>query len=205
MSPARSHPCLEDGFMSSLKNHGSKVNAIGALETRSIALGIEAADAMSKAAEIKLLTASATCPGKYLVVFCGSVAAVHAAMSAGTACVGEAFSDSTVIPSVHPEVIPALSAMSQVDDIKALGVIETFTMASAITAADEAVKSADVHLIEIRLGRGLAGKAFVVLTGEVAAVRSAVTAAVNALSEEAMLLGYTVIAAPHPELIDKIL
>lgn len=205
MSPPRSHPCVEDGFMSGLKDGGSKVSAIGALETRSIALGIEAADAMSKAADISLLSAAATCPGKYLVVFCGSVAAVHAAMNAGTDCVGEAFSDSTVIPSVHPEVIPALSAMSRVDEIKALGVIETFTMASAITAADEAVKSADVHLIEIRLGRGLAGKAFVVLTGEVAAVRSAVTAAVSALSEEAMLLGFTVIPSPHPELIDKIL
>jgi len=205
MSPSRTHHCGENAFDQRMQPGGSCVTAIGGLETRSIARGMEAADVMSKSADIKLLLASATCPGKYLIVVCGSVAAVRAAMSAGEESVGDSFSDRMIIPSVHPEVIPALSAMSQVDDIKALGVIETFTMASAIMAADEAVKTADVHLIEIRLGRGLAGKAFVVLTGEVAGVRAAVAAGVNVLHEEAMLLATTVIPSPHPELINKIL
>lgn len=197
---------MSNGFLTSNRySEDRPVIAIGSVETRSIAKGMEAADAMAKSAEVSLLLASATCPGKYLIVVSGSVAAVRAAVSVGVETVGDAFSDKIIIPSVHPEVIPAISAMSKVKEVKALGVMETFTMASAIMAADEAVKTADVHLIEIRLGRGLAGKAFVVLTGEVAAVRSAVKAGVSVLHEEAMLLATTVIPSPHPELIDKIL
>ena len=83
--------------------------------------------------------------------------------------------------------------------------MEMFTMPSAVTAADQAVKTADVDLIEIRLGRGLAGKAFVVLTGEVAAVRAAVDAGVKVLSDQAMLLATSVIPSPHPDVLDKLL
>ena len=42
-----------------------------------------------------------------------------------------------------------------------------------MVAADYAVKSASVNLIEVRLGRGLGGKAFVVLTGKVSDVTTA--------------------------------
>lgn len=205
MTPSGFHPCRGGVAPQNPGEGGLSVTAIGSVETRSIARGMEAADTMAKSAEVRLILAAATCPGKYLIVVCGSVAAVRAAVDVGVETVGDAYSDQTLIPSVHPEVIPAISAMSRVEEIQSLGVVETFTMASAIMAADQAVKTADVHLIEIRLGRGLAGKAFVVLTGEVAAVRQAVKAGVNVLQEEAMLLATTVIPSPHPELIDKIL
>mgnify|MGYP006285720123 CR=1 FL=1 len=205
MTPNGFHPCGGGVAPQNPGEGGPSVTAIGSVETRSIARGMEAADAMAKSAEVRLIMAAATCPGKYLIIVCGSVAAVRAAVDVGVETVGDAYADQTLIPSVHPEVIPAISAMSRVEEIKALGVVETFTMASAIMAADQAVKTAAVHLIEIRLGRGLAGKAFVVLTGEVAAVRQAVKAGVNVLQEEAMLLATTVIPSPHPELIDKIL
>ena len=78
-------------------------------------------------------------------------------------------------------------------------------MCAAVRAADEAVKTADVHMVEIRLGRGLAGKAFVVLTGEVAAVRSACQSALLTIREKALVLAMTVIPSPHPALLEKIL
>ena len=62
--------------------------------------------------------------------------------------------------SVHPQVIPALGAVSHVETLGALGILETFSMTAALRAADQAVKSADVQLVEIRLGRGLAGKLY---------------------------------------------
>ena len=153
------------------------VEAIGTVESRSIALGIEAADAMAKAAEVSLMLASPTCPGKYLIVVTGEVAAVRSAVEAGRGVCADSLVDYTVIPSVHPQVIPALGAVSHVESLGALGILETFSMTAALRAADQAVKSADVQLVEIRLGRGLAGKAFVIVTGEVAAVRAATQAA----------------------------
>ena len=40
--------------------------SIGLLELKSIPVGIETADAVLKAANVELLTATPTCPGKYL-------------------------------------------------------------------------------------------------------------------------------------------
>ena len=68
-------------------------------------------------------------------------------------------------------------------------------------AADAAAKAADIRLLEVRLGRGLGGKSFVLLTGEVAAVTAAVEAA-EALEETQGLMGKSVvIPAPHPDLL----
>jgi microcompartment protein CcmL/EutN len=95
--------------------------------------------------------------------------------------------------------------LSPADELSALGVLETFSMCAALRAADEAVKSADVRLLEIRLGRGLAGKAFVLLTGEVSAVRAAASAALATIEEQALVLATTVIPSPHPALLEKLL
>lgn len=183
----------------------SRLEAVGCVETRSIALGIEVADAMVKAAEVELQLATPTCPGKYLVVVSGTVAAVRSAVEIGARTARDTLTDQTVIPSVHPQVVPALSALTDATEIQALGVLETFTMPAALVAADQAVKSAQVKLIEIRLGRGLAGKAFVILTGEVAAVRAAIAAGIKILADQALILASTVIPSPHPGLIDKLL
>ena len=51
------------------------METIGFLELNSIAKGVEAADAMLKAAEVRLITARPSCPGKYHVLVTGEVAA----------------------------------------------------------------------------------------------------------------------------------
>jgi microcompartment protein CcmL/EutN len=167
----------------------------------SVARGIAAGDAMLKAAQVELVRAMPTCPGKYLILVLGKVAEVRAAVSAGRAVCGDNFVADLVIADVHEDVFPALAACTQVPQIGAIGVIETFSMAGAVIAADTACDTAAVRLIEIRLGSGLAGKAFVVLTGEVAAVRAAVEAGGKAVQGKDLLLNTTVIPAPHPDLI----
>ena len=42
--------------------------ALGMMETHSVALGIEAADAMGKVADVELLMSHTACPGKYLTL-----------------------------------------------------------------------------------------------------------------------------------------
>ena len=64
------------------------VNAIGFLELSSIAKGVEAADAILKAAESDLIYSKATCPGKYTILFKGDVAAVKSSLDAGLAIGG---------------------------------------------------------------------------------------------------------------------
>ncbi|MDR2768396.1 MAG: BMC domain-containing protein [Treponema sp.] len=179
-------------------------NALGMIETMSIPLGILAGDAMMKAAEVTLATSQAACAGKYIVVIEGEVAAVRSSVEAGKNAAGSALVDSLVIPGIHEQVAPAIAASSEIGAVDALGVMESYSMCAAIMAADAAVKTAAVQLIEVRLGRGLGGKAFVLFTGEVAAVESAVRAA-EALDElQGMLGASVVIPSPHKKIAEAI-
>ena len=179
-------------------------NALGIIETMSIPLGIQAGDAMLKAAGVELVTSQAVCSGKYIVVVEGDVAAVRSAVEAGKASAGSTLVDSLVIPGIHEQVAPAIGGASEIEAVNALGVMESYSICAAVQMADTAVKAAAVDLIEVRLGRGLGGKAFIILTGEVAAVQSAVQSA-EALEEiQGMLGASTVIPSPHKKIIDSI-
>ena len=180
------------------------MRAIGMIETNCIPAGIEAGDAMLKAAAVVLVTAQAVCAGKYIVMVSGDVAAVKASVQAGVETAGDVLVDSMVIPNVHEQVIAAIGASTAVDDIQALGLMETFSLASAVICADAAVKAADVSLIEVRLGRGLGGKSFIILTGDVAAARAAIQTAGSLEEVQGMIARTVVIPSPHPDILQAI-
>ena len=104
----------------------------------------------------------------------GDTGAVRASLEAGKAAGGEFVVDTLLIPSVHEQVFPAISGTVEVTDPQAVGVIEYYSIASAIEAADAAAKAAQITLIEVRTGYAIGGKGFVVLTGDVGAVRAAI-------------------------------
>lgn len=178
--------------------------AIGFLETNSIARGIEAVDAVLKAADIVLISARPNCPGKYQVLFSGDVAAVSASLQAGIAAAEGYVVDSVVIPRIHPQVIDAIGMACQPAEMLALGVMEFFSVTAAVYAADAAVKAADVQLLDVRLGAGIGGKSFVILTGEVAAVNESVSCGIAAAAERGMVFEKCVIPNPRPEIFESI-
>lgn len=180
-------------------------NTIGFLELNSIARGMEAADAILKAAETRLIFAKASCPGKYYILFSGEVAAVQASMDAGAAIGGSHTVDSCVIPRVHPQVFLAINQSSYPEEMAAVGVMEFFSVTAAVYAADAAAKAADVTLLDVRLGTGIGGKSFVTMTGEVAAVSEAVKCGIETPSAQGMVVSSVVIPNPHRELLDSLL
>ncbi|MCP4724967.1 MAG: BMC domain-containing protein [bacterium] len=181
-----------------------ELNAIGIIELSSISKGYFACDAMLKAAEVELILARSICPGKYMAMVRGDVDAVYSSVSAGTEAGDEAIVDTFVIPNVHESVFPAINAVNEIGKVEALGIIETFSVASLIESADAAVKTAKVKLIEIRLAMAIGGKAFCTLTGEVAAVRSAVDAGAMIASKKGLLVNKVVIPSPHPDAVREI-
>ena len=50
------------------------IYAVGVVELKSIAKGVEACDAAIKSAGIRLVSAHPACPGKYEIVFTGAMA-----------------------------------------------------------------------------------------------------------------------------------
>lgn len=181
------------------------MEAIGILESNSIAKGIEAADAVLKAADTALLYAKPVCPGKYTILFYGDVAAVSASLDAGAAVIDAHLVDSVVIPRIHPQVIQAISLSTAPDGVNAVGVMEFFSVTAAVYAADAAAKAADVTLLDVRLGVGIGGKSFAVLTGEVAAVEEAVRCGMAAGEEKGLAVTSTVIPSPSKEIFDTLL
>jgi microcompartment protein CcmL/EutN len=128
------------------------IRAIGLVEFNSIAKGIEGADAMLKTGQVEVIVSRPVCPGKYITLVWGDVAAVESAVKAGINKGDVNVVDDFILPNVHPQVIPACSAGNMISEVRALGILETFSIAAMIVAADTAVKAGEVDLIEIRLG-----------------------------------------------------
>jgi len=180
-------------------------DSIGLIELTSIASGFLVCDAMLKAADVSLILSRSICSGKYMVMVRGDVAAVQAAVSAGMAGARFSVIDSFVIPNLHEGVFPAISGATKVEVLESLGIVESFSVAALIEGADAAVKAANVLLIEIRLAMALGGKAFVTMTGDVAAVQSAVDAAAQVVGQKGMLVNKVVIPHPRPELLTEVI
>lgn len=176
------------------------IKAIGFLELSSIAMGIETADAMLKEARVELYVSTPTCPGKYITLVYGDIAAVENALRVGNSIGGQYVINELVIAHIDEQIFPAITGTTVVDRVDAVGVIESLSMASLIEAADAATKEAEVQLIEVRLASGIGGKSFVTLTGDVADVKAAVASGVEQIKDSGNLIYFTVIPSPHPDI-----
>jgi len=181
------------------------MDALGMIEVNSVAAGIEAGDTMLKAAAVSLTVAQPVCPGKFIVMVRGDVAAVKSSVDAGLQAGGESLVDSLVIPKVHPQVFQAVAGTAEIPQQGAIGILETFSLTACIYAADAAAKAADIRLAEIRLGRGLGGKSYLSLTGDVSAVSEAIQVGKSHPQCQGMITRSAVIPAPHPSIRDAML
>jgi len=174
--------------------------AVGVVELKSIAEGIKACDGALKAANIRLVSAHPSCPGKYEIVLTGSISNVTASIDYIRDSFSQYIIDSSVMGRIDENVVKALFGTQPQAGKGALGVIETFSAASAIKAADLAVKSANVELYDLRISRGMGGKGIVLLTGDVSDVTAAVEVGGAYAKDQGLLHSSSVIAAPHEEL-----
>ena len=179
--------------------------AIGMVELSSIAKGIETSDYMVKAAQVDLLRSSTVCPGKYVAIIAGDLSAVRAAVERARATRPEELIDDFVLGNPDPSIFPAIYGTSQVENVSALGILETYDAASIIVAADIAAKTAIVQLIELRIAKGMCGKSYLLITGEVAACEAAIAAATESVGEKGMFLDSSVIAHPDAQICKTIL
>jgi microcompartment protein CcmL/EutN len=181
------------------------MNSIGLVEVKNVSKGVIVTDEMLKSAGVTLISSGAVCPGKFVTIVGGELSAIQASVDRAGLIAEDALIDKFVIGNLGDKVFEAMCGTAEVSQKRALGLIETFTAASAIQAADAAVKSGDVELIEVRVARGMAGKCFVSMTGDVADVKAGVEAGARIAAEQGVLINTEVIANPHPELWEAVL
>ena len=169
--------------------------AIGMIEFKTTPAGITAADAMVKTSEVEIVEAQTVCPGKYIAIITGDLSAVKAAVDTAVTTYEDKCIDSFVLGNPHESIFPAIYGTTQVEEISALGILETY----------EAAKTAIVDLIELRIAKGMCGKSYMLLTGEVSAVEASIERAKELVAEKGMYMDSSVIAHPDKRMIDTIL
>ena len=179
--------------------------AIGMIEFKTTAAGITAADTMVKTSDVEIVEAQTVCPGKYIAIITGDLSAVKAAVEAAVAQHEDKCIDSFVLGNPHESIFPAIYGTTAVEEISALGILETYDAASIIEAADQAAKTAIVELIELRIAKGMCGKSYMLITGEVSAVEASIERAKEMVSSKGMYLDSSVIAHPDKRMMDTIL
>ena len=179
--------------------------AIGMVEFKTTATGITAADAMVKTSEVELIEAQTVCPGKYIAIISGDLSAVKAAVDAASTQYEDQLIDNFVLGNPHESIFPALYGAAQIEKVSALGILETYDASSIIVAADAAAKTAIVDLIEVRVAKGMCGKSYMLITGEVSAVTASIEKAKAVAGERGMYLDSSVIAHPDAKVIESIL
>ena len=177
--------------------------ALALLEIASLARGVVVADAVAKRAQVQLLFCEAVSPGKYLILFAGGVAEVEEALGAGAQAAGDALVDRLFLPQAHGQLLPAIRqgprGFPHGAAEETAGVVELHSVAAALRSADAACKAAEVRLQLLHLARGIGGKAWFILRGQLESVDAAVLAATEAAGE-GLLAGAEVIARPHGDL-----
>lgn len=179
-------------------------NSIGLIELSSVAAGFAVADTMLKAGNVRILLSRSICSGKYMVLIGGGTASVEAAVEAGNEAAGGCLIDSLVVPNLHQDVFVAIGRTQPVEPTGALGILESFNVATLIQAADAVAKAANVQLLEVRLAMALGGKAFCTLTGDVASVDAAVAAGRQVIAEAGVLVNAVVIPRPHQDVYREV-
>ena len=185
-------------------------NAVGIIELASIYKGYEVQDAVLKAANVEKLIARTICSGKYFMVIRGDAANVETAIGVANEVGGFSVVNATTIHNIDPRIFPAIAGCTVLtrgvsEKVGAMLIIETFSVVSAIKAADFAVKEAPLDIMRIHVAMAVGGKGFVVMTGEIGALEAAVRPAIEFCKAEGMLAGYTILRNPHEEVLKELL
>ncbi len=175
--------------------------ALGLVETAGIAAGVGLADRMVKEAEISLLSATTICSGRYMIQITGDQAAVEAAMAVVPDC-GARIIGAFLLPQVSDDVLAALRRPAGVKLGQAIAVIESRTVVAGIACADAAIKAAAVSIARLVTGRGINGKSYCVLCGDLSSVEAGVGAAVDVLANN--LIDTTILAAPDQAVLREL-
>ncbi len=173
--------------------------AVALLEFSSVAVGIQAGDAMVKRAPLQATYAGTVQPGKYLVLVGGDTASVEEAVAAGRAAGSGSLVDEVLLADVHPAVVEAVAGRLEDASGEALGILETASVAAVLEAADAGRKGAAVTLAELRLADGLGGKGYLLFSGPLAEVEAAVDIGAGRVAP-GQLVGRVVIPQLHPEM-----
>lgn len=181
-----------------------QVPALGFVELNSISRGLYLTDLVLKKAPVRVIASQPVSSGKHVILYIGEVASVEESHRAALEHGDGVILKEVFIPGVHENLAPFLDSLWASDSTRkpvaeSVGIVESSTLSGAILAADRALKAAQVSLCRMRLGQGIGGKAFFVVTGRQEEVEAALEAAKACLVELNSLCRVDIVARPQEE------
>lgn len=189
--------------------------AVGLVEVFGLPPAVFVADAMVKAADVRLVDLEVNTLGAMTIKVTGDVGAVRTAFENGERMATELGANvaTSLISSYSPQgVRPWIEAPQKITRLLksrsslipldgeisnlALGLIETRGFTGVVAAADAMLKSADVHIVSLeKIGASLA---CVLVRGDVAAVHAAIAAGKSEASRIGRFMSAHTIPRPDP-------
>jgi microcompartment protein CcmL/EutN len=174
------------------------LDALALVEIESIARGYLVMDLLAKRARVTVRWAHPVTPGKFIILFAGEIASIEEAMDAAQESAGTSMMSSMLLPQVHPALLDALAGQFAQSQPGAVAIIEMDRVAKTLEAADMALKAAEVGLLKMHLAKGIGGKGFFILAGDLADVEAAVASLEHSFLQE-FLLARELIPNPQPD------
>ncbi|MCL1983510.1 MAG: BMC domain-containing protein [Clostridiales bacterium] len=144
------------------------MQALGLIETKGLLAAVESADAMLKAAEVKLVSKTLTGGGLVTVIVMGETAAASASVDAGAAAVGRIGAGFLVSTHVIPRPVPDLEWLvapgcAESGATATIGGFDKLARESGIESAKDYLKKCKVPELRSMArkcdGFGIAGRA----------------------------------------------
>jgi len=189
--------------------------AVGLVEVFGLPPAVFVADAMVKAADVRLVDLEVNTLGAMTIKVTGAVGAVRAAFETGERLATELGANvaTSLISNYSPQGIhPWIEAPQKITRLLksrsslipldgeisncALGLLETRGFTGVVAAADAMMKAADVHIVSLeKIGASLA---CVLIRGDVAAVQAAIEAGKSEAERVGKLMSAHTIPRPDP-------
>lgn len=181
--------------------------ALAFFELSSIARGLYLTDQALKKAPVQILVSEPISSGKHILLFQGDVASVEESYRIVDSLSSDTILRKVLIPGIHPRLQeflqldfpPEKKFSPPIDD--SIAVLESSHLCAAVLGADQALKAADITLCRLKLGQGIGGKAFFVISGLLEDVEASVSVAENTLRSLDSFVRADIIARPIPDSI----
>ena len=178
--------------------------ALGLIELSSIVRGISVADAMVKRSPVTIWDAYPVSTGRFLIFVKGGVAEVSEAMYAGLEAAGSALLNSLFLPQLHIAIHYGMDNHCLKPEIDALGLLECTQVSPTLLACDKCLKTTDVSLVQLRMAKGIGGKAYFVVSGPLHQVEASIDAATAQISMS-YIVNREIITSAHQDMTLQLL